>query len=45
MSLNFERLLHIKNKTQWQAAYEEEIKNLDLLYQEEERLYKACILV
>ncbi|WP_421378450.1 hypothetical protein ACOJQI_13030 [Bacillus salacetis] len=37
--MNFERMLEITDKTAWKNAYEEEIRRLDLLYQEEERLY------
>ncbi|KAA0549918.1 M3 family oligoendopeptidase [Bacillus sp. BGMRC 2118] len=37
--LNFERLKSITIPKKWQIAYSEEIHKLDLLYQEEERLY------
>jgi hypothetical protein len=39
MELNFSRLTPILDSNQWKQAYEEEIRKLDSLYQEEERLY------
>jgi oligoendopeptidase F len=39
MNLGFDRLIKIKNVDEWKSTYNKSIKNLDQLYQEEERLY------
>ncbi len=39
MNLGFEQLSQISNKSEWKQAYSSSIKNLDALYQEEEKLY------
>ncbi|MGM0901189.1 MAG: hypothetical protein ACQEXB_08840 [Bacillota bacterium] len=39
MNLGFDKLTYSKKLSDWKQAYEEAIKQLDQLYQEEERLY------
>ncbi|WLR44143.1 hypothetical protein LC087_08695 [Bacillus carboniphilus] len=44
MMPNFKNLYSIKDPSQWKSTYNEEIKKLDKLYQEEEQLlYKYYI--
>ncbi|RSK27190.1 hypothetical protein EJF36_10035 [Bacillus sp. HMF5848] len=39
MDLGFERLTQISDVNEWKATYQTAIKNLDEIYQEEERIY------